>query len=165
MSVGPTGPSLEFTLLTFGLPRATFMKKSSNEQRRRAARPRFPSASSCASARRPILKRARTRKSSHEQRRGAEVVFGRERSQALKLLTFGLPRATLKRSRSRTREGSHKQRRGAAVVFGPEGSDAFDFWSAACNLEASSNEGEFARATPSGRPPALQPALPHAFDF
>ena len=110
---------------------------------------------------RPILKRARTRKSSHEQRRGAAVVFGRERSQALKLLTFGLPRATLKRSRSRTREGSHKQRRGAAVVFGPEGSDAFDFWSAACNLEASSNEGEFARATPSGRPPAL----PHAFDF
>jgi hypothetical protein len=59
------------------------MKKSSNEQRRRAARPRFhqrfllrfrPRV-------RPILKRARTRESSHEQRRGAAVVFGREGSQ------------------------------------------------------------------------------------
>ena len=50
------------------------------------------------------------------------------------------------------------------MVFGPEGSDAFDFWSAACNLEASSNEGEFARATPSGRPPALL-TFDFLFDF
>jgi hypothetical protein len=60
------------------------MKKSSNEQRRRAARPRFYQRSLlCFRPRvRLILKRARTRESSHKQRRGAAVVFGPEGSQA-----------------------------------------------------------------------------------
>jgi hypothetical protein len=102
-------------LLTFGLPRAIMKRartrKGPHKQRRGAARPRFLPCS------RAIMKRARTRKGPHKQRRGAAVVFG---TNAVTLLTFGLPRAIMKRARMR--ESSHEQRRGVVPRFLPRSS-------------------------------------------
>ena len=91
-----------------------------------------------------ILKEARTRESSHRQRRAAAVLIG---AKAFKLLTFGQPRAMLKRSS--TRESSHRQCRGAAVLIGANEVKTFELLVYhARNLEASPHEGQFAQAKP-----------------
>jgi hypothetical protein len=77
---------------------------------------------------RVIMKRARTRESSHKQRRSAArprfLPCSSLRSRPRSRPPF---RPVLKQAR--TRESSHERRRLAAVVFEREGSQALDFWS------------------------------------